>query len=192
MSNWTAPPQLFLGVASSSAVRLHKHAALAGGTLYVDERSDTAKLPFAALYTTVTDDIEPLQGLADVGLYLLCSRVIKAGEAGIYGLFPMLRHPDKSHKAADHHWRDIHAPLALQHHAAMTHYVQLSVLQTLSGQAYDGFALCGFSSLADLKEHFFTTPESVSVIAADIAKFADTDNAPRRLIAKPYSFNGEL
>ncbi len=190
MSAEISPPQLLLGIASSSAAQLHKVASSTGGTVYVDERSDVSALPFTALYTTITDNLEPLQAMADVGLYLMCRRVIKAGEAGVYGLFPFVKHPQKSHVEADQHWRDIHAPLALQHHAAMTHYVQLSVLQTLSGQAFDGFALCGFSHLEDLKKRFFTTPDSATVIAADVAKFADTQNAPRRLIAKPYLYDG--
>jgi hypothetical protein len=82
----------------------------------------------------------------------------------------------------------VHAPLALEHHAAMSQYTQLSVLQQISGTSYDGFALCGFESIDDLRQRFFTTPASRDVILADIARFADTRKSPRRLIALETSF----
>ena len=123
-----------------------------------------------------------------MGLYTICRRVIKPGEAQVYGLFPLIHHPQKTHAQADANWRDVHAPLALEHHAYMSHYVQLSVVHTISGAQFDGFALCGFNSLEDLKERFFTTEASVAVIRDDITNFADTTNSPRRLIAKPHAF----
>jgi hypothetical protein len=58
----------------------------------------------------------------------------------------------------------------------------------LSGPEIDGFALCGFDSLEDLRERFYTLPDSVKVIAADIQKFADTKKSPRRLIATVQTF----
>ena len=58
----------------------------------------------------------------------------------------------------------MHAPLALKHHAYMSQYSQLSVVTTLRGTPFDGFALCGFESLGDLKERFFSEPDSREVI----------------------------
>lgn len=156
------------------------------GTLYADHRADTSKLPFAALVTGVSDDMDILEEYADVGLYVVCERTIKPGRANIFGLFPMLANPALTHKQADAHWRDSHAPLALQHHAYMTQYLQLSVVHTVSGTPYDGFALCGFDNVEDLRERFFSEPDSRKVISADIAKFADTGNSPRRLLATPH------
>ena len=94
----------------------------------------------------------------------------------------MVHHADLSHEQSDAHWRDQHAPLALEHHIHMTHYTQLSIVATLSGQAWDGFALCGFGSEEDLRERFYTTEDSVRIIAEDVNKFANVKASPRRLI----------
>ncbi len=176
---------LEFAIASTSVAAAGELARNLHGTLYSDNRADTSKLPFAALATVVTDDLEQLQECADVGLYVICRRVIKPGEANVYGLFPLIHHPAKTHKQCDSHWRDVHGPLALEHHAFMSHYVQLSVVHKISGMDVDGFALCGFTGLDDLKNKFFTADASRKVIAEDVENFADTSNAPRRLIATP-------
>ena len=162
-----------------------------GGTAYTDNREDPSRLPFAGLTVGATDDIGTFRQGAEHGVYLICERTIKPGSANYYGLFPMLRHPQKSHAETDAHWRDTHGPLALEHHIHMTHYLQLSVVETLSGTPYDGFALCGFDTVADLKERFYTTEESIRVIAEDVAKFADVGNSPRRLIAEPTFYTDD-
>ncbi len=171
--------QLEFAVATRDIPGARELAARFNGTLYFDARDDASKLPFSALTTVVTDDLAPLQEAADVGLYVVCRRVIKPGTAAVYGLFPLIHHPDKSHAESDAHWRDVHAPLALEHHAYMSHYVQLSVVHRIDGAELDGFALCGFQSLDDLKERFFTTEASVAVIRDDITNFADTARSPR-------------
>lgn len=176
---------LEFAVACSSVDTAAELARDLKGTLYADNRDDTSKLPFAALATVVSDDISELQVAADVGLYVICRRVIKPGAANIYGLFPLIHHPDKTHVQADAHWRDTHGPLALEHHAFMTHYVQLSVVHRIEGPEIDGFALCGFENYEDFKNKFFTTEASVDVIAKDIENFANTKASPRRLIATP-------
>jgi hypothetical protein len=58
----------------------------------------------------------------------------------------------------------------------------------LKGEPFDGFALCAFNTEEDLRERFFTTPESVEIIQNDVAKFADTQRSGRRLIATTQSF----
>ncbi len=180
-------PNLYCAVASHDRARLTSLTAEHQGRLFVDERPDTSRLPFAALAVVASDNLQTLEDAADVGLYLVCERVIKPGTAAIYGLFPMLAHPDLGHAKSDAHWRDTHAPLALKHHAYMTQYSQLSVLKTLQGEPFDGFALCGFDSLTDLKERFFSEADSRAVIEADIQKFADVKRSPRRLIATPLT-----
>jgi len=154
-----------------------------GGTLYCDEREEWRHLPFRALVTVTTDCLAPVAEVADVGLYVVCRRLIKAGVPRAIRLSPMVHHPQMSHDEADAHWRDTHAPLALEHHGFMCHYTQLSVVHRISGADFDGFALCGFESVEDLRERFYTRPESREVIAADVQKFADTKKSPRRLIA---------
>lgn len=188
MTNQPNAPTMELAAACTDRDAAAAVAKDIGGNLYADRRDDPSKLPFGALVTGVTDDISHLQDVADVGLYLICRRVIKPGAAQVYGLFPLLHHPQKSHQQTDAHWRDVHGPLALEHHAFMSHYVQLSVVRTLSGEAFDGFALCGFENMEDFRDRFFTTEASRDVIAADIQNFADTKRSPRRLIATPTHY----
>ena len=175
---------LELAAASTQAARCADLAAELNGHLYVDQRGAKG-LPFEALLTVTTDSLTRIEQVADVGLYLICRRLIKPGEPKKIGLFPMIHHPDRTRDECDAHWRDIHAPLALVHHAHMTHYTQLSVVETLRGEHFGGFALCGFESEEDIRERFYTTEESVQVIAEDVAKFADIKRSPRRLIATP-------
>ena len=96
---------------------------------------------------------------------------------------PMLRHPDLSHADADRYWRDRHAPLALRIHVAMSNYTQLSIVHRISGPPWDGFALCGFDSLEDLRDRFYDGPAGREAIREDVARFADPAHSPRRLIA---------
>ncbi len=156
------------------------------GTAYRDLRGRD-NLPFQALVTACTDRPALLAAIADVGLYLVCRRTIKPGTPKAVALFPMLAHPERGHDASDAHWRDQHAPLALEHHPHMTAYDQLSVVHRFSGPEIDGFALCGFQSVEDLRERFYVSDEGVRIIGADVAKFADVKRSPNRLIATPLS-----
>ena len=64
----------------------------------------------------------------------------------------------------------------------MWDYTQLSIIHTFSGPELDGFALCSFASMQDLKERFFTDDEARSIIGADVATFA-SPSSPRRVLA---------
>jgi len=160
------------------------------GTAYCDDREKGEHLPFRALVTVVTDDPEAVARVGDVGTYVVLRRLIKPGIPGSIGLFPLLHRPDRSHREADAHWRDVHGPLALEHHKYMSHYTQLSVVANLTGFALDGFALCGFESEDDLRNRFYSGPESPAIIAADVANFADLKRSPARLIAREHRFAG--
>jgi uncharacterized protein (TIGR02118 family) len=153
----------------------------------------------------VTDDAAALLAAADVGAFVVCRRVVKAratatpasaaGETrtalpGVIALYPMVRHPSLSHVEADRYWRDRHAPLALRHHVGMSHYTQLSVVHRLHGPDWDGFALCGFDSLEDLRDRFFDGPAGRVAIREDVARFADPTRSPRRLIVVEESYRG--
>lgn len=159
-----------------------------GGTLYVDERPDTKPLPFRAMGTVVTDDMTAAHAAADVGLYVVYRRTVKAGEAGAISLLPFVHPQGVTHTEADQHWRDRHAPLALEHHPHMTHYTQLSVLATLSGPTYNAIAMCGFANADDLRHRFYRDEASVGIIANDVRHFADTKQSPRPLIAQMRQF----
>jgi len=173
---------LELAIASTDVAAAGALARRLNGTLYAADRS-VPGLPFQALVTLTTDDLESVAVTADIGLYLVCRRLMKPGHAGVVGLFPLIRRPTLTHAEADAHWRDIHVPLALKHHGFMTHYTQLSVIHTFFGRQYDGFALCGFRTAVDLRERFYSGPDSRTVIAGDVETFADTARSPRPLIA---------
>lgn len=177
-----------LAAACSDVQAARRVAQRLGGLFYADERAGARDLPFRALFTTVTDDPEALADVADVGQYVVCRRPMKPGSSPVVALFPMLRRPDLSHRQSDAHWRDVHAPLALTHHGFMTSYFQLSVIHCLAGRDFDGFALCGFDSLEDLRQRFYSGSDSATVIAADVKRMADVERSPRRLITLPQSY----
>ena len=174
--------------ASTDIDASRKVAQTLNGTLYCDDRESWQHLPFRALVTGSTDNLDELATVADVGLYVIFRRLIKPGVPKVIGLFPLIHHLEKTHQQADAHWRDVHAPLALEHHGFMSHYTQLSVVHVVSGTPFDGFALCGFASIEDMRERFYSKPEGPKVIAADVQNFADTKNSPPRLIATEQRF----
>jgi|TARA_Y100000031_G_scaffold139535_1_gene166336 hypothetical protein len=177
-----------LAAASNNLDAARALAEHMSGTLYCDEREQWQHLPFRALVTVATDDIDAVSRVGDVGAYTVFRRLVKAGTPETIALFPLIRRADLSHVHADAHWRDQHAPLALEHHAHMTHYTQLSVVANLSGLELDGFALCGFASVDDLRNRFYTSPESVNIIAEDVRQFADISRSPPRLIASEHRY----
>lgn len=163
-------------------------AAEVGGQLYVDDRMDTDGLPFRTLVRAVTDRPGLLDAAASVGRYVVCARPQKLRNGpppstAVIHLNAMVTNPAMTPLEADTYWRDRHAPLALQRHVGMTQYVQLSVVHRIAGPDYQGFALCEFDSMEDLRERFFDSDEGRRAILADVATFADTANSPRRLLA---------
>lgn len=178
-------------VGAFSDITSAQNAAINGRVLAASSEK-TDHLPFAALVISTTDDLDALRQAADVGTYLVTERTIRnlpirelepGSEPGVLGIFTMVANPKMGAKASDAHWRDNHAPLALEIHEAMTHYYQLSVQQVFSGPDWNGFALCCFATEDDLRHKFFNSPEGERRIAEDVAKFADTRNSPRRVIA---------
>lgn len=162
-------------------------AARLGATAYRHHEGESDRRPFSAMLRADTDRIEELASVADVGLYSVFARQVKAlaGPAPaerVIGAFGLVRRPDLTHRQADDHWRDTHGPLALVNHAAMCDYTQLSVVANLSGVPLDGMALCAFASRDDLRTRFFNDDEARAVIEADVAKFADTRGSLRRVV----------
>lgn len=166
------------------------------GTAFVaQEQREPA---FGAL--VLGEDRAPLETVASVGLYRVHLRPQRhqrrfwpEGDVtpGVTGVFGLIRKPGLSHAEADTHWRDVHAPLALRHHPGMWHYHQVSIDEVLAGPAFDGIALCAFASLQEMNERFFGDDEDRKVILADIAKFADTANSPRRVRMTEWRFGTE-
>ena len=165
-----------------------------GGTAFVanDQQREPA---FSAL--VIGDDRDTIEPIADIALYRVDVRPMRhqrrfwpRGDAspGVTAVFGMLRRPDLTHDQSDAHWRDTHAPLALRHHPGMWHYHQVSIDEVLSGRFYDGIALCAFASEQDLVERFFGGPDDQDIIRADVAKFADMANSPRRVRMTEWRF----
>ena len=188
---------LKLAIACKNRDSARAYAAEIGAVLFTSNSSSTDHLPFAAMIVGTTDNLESAKAVGDAGLYLVCERTIKNQPPhtlakpdlpGIVGLFPMVAHPVAGASASDAHWRDNHAPLALEVHTRMTHYYQYAILHTFNGPALNGIAACCCATEDDLRHHFYGTPDGEQRILSDIRKFADTKRSPRRVIAIAESF----
>lgn len=187
-----------LGSASDgNRARARDMAVRLGGDAYIvqDEHADRDDLPYRTLVIASVEDPAELGGIDDIGLYRVHLRPQRthpvtwaAGEAtpGVVATFAMVRRPGLTHEQSDGHWRDIHAPLALHHHVGMWDYRQCSVDEVVRGPAYDGFALCGFASMEDLRERFYGFEDSRDVIGNDVASFADLKASPRSVRCTEY------
>jgi len=185
--------------AFSDTAEARRVASSLAGTLIHDPRKSTEHLPFAAIVLADPDRLSAVTRPADVAAWIVCERTVRrrpearpaehgAALPGVIGLFPLVANPALSPDAADAHWRDHHAPLALEIHEVMTHYSQLCVIQHLHGLALDGIALCGTATAEDLRERFFRDADGRRAILRDIASVADTEKSPRRLIATETEF----
>lgn len=163
-------------------------AADVGGIAYVPNDATHAKAPFRTMVRAVVSDPGRLAGADDVATHLVFSRQIKSHDVswergaptpGVAACFGLVHNETMTHLETDTHWRDTHAPLALEHHRAMWDYVQLSVVRTLDGPELDGIAVCSFPTLEDHDERFFNDAESERIINADVAKFANLRKSPR-------------
>lgn len=172
---------------ASDADAAARVAASLGATLYRNHEGESDRRPFSAMLRARTDRIDELASVADVGLYTVFARQVKApaGPAPaerVVAAFGMVRHPGLTHRQSDDHWRDVHGPLALANHAAMCDYTQLSVVANLSGVPLDGVALCAFASREDLSQKFFNDDAARAAIEADVATFADLRASLRRVV----------
>lgn len=183
-------PTLEFVVIGTDIDAAQRAAHATSGIAYVDDRADAKDLPFRTLVRAVTDRRSLLNDAADVGRYVVCVRPQKVRPGGVHPpegvvqINAMVTNATLGRVESDTHWRETHAPLALKHHVGMTQYTQLSVVHVIDGPSYDGFALCEFDSLTDLRERFFDGPEGKAAILADIAKFSDLQRSPRRLLAR--------
>lgn len=182
----------------SDAARGREVAGQLGGVAYGAPKDAPAELPFRSLVRAVSSDRDALAPAADLGCYVVYRRVMRAEQIarelrqptrGVVAIFGLHRNPALSHTLADAHWRDTHAPLALKHHPGMCDYLQCSVIATLEGPAYDGFAFCKFASEHDRRERFFDSDEGRGIILSDVAKFADLERSPRAVHADHWDFS---
>jgi uncharacterized protein (TIGR02118 family) len=84
-----------------------------------------------------------------------------------------------------HHWTEVHAPLAREHHPGICRYVQNVVVESLTPGAphVDGIAELGFASLDDFRKRMYDSPEGQQIIAADVRTFLDV-GAGWRMLAR--------
>ena len=153
----------------------------------------TQHLPFAALVLGTSPRLMDLKKRKDEGLYLVNERTLLNQPLSALtqdmlpasvGIFPMVANADIGPEAADRHWHEQHAPIALEVHTAMTHYYQLAVMHKFSGADWNGLALCCFASEDDLRNRFYNSKEGKHQVAEDVAKFADTKRSPRRVVTR--------
>jgi hypothetical protein len=183
-----------LGTLGSAAVDVARET---GGTAFVAVEGQRNPA-FTSLI--VAGDRDTLATTADVGLYAVTVRRMRHQRRfwppdtvtpGVTAAYVMVRRPDLEHGTADAHWRDIHAPLALRHHPGMWHYHQISVDEVLAGVSCDGIALCAFASAQEMSERFFGDDEDRAVIAADVDRFSDLVNSPRRVRMLEWRFGSD-
>lgn len=160
-----------------------------GGKAYADERADSAGLPFRTLVRVVTDTPSALASAASIGTYVVCTRPQKVrahppDKNAVVQINAMVAAPNITRDESDAHWREVHAPLARRVHIGMSNYTQLSVVHTIAGPNYAGFALVEFENDADFRERFYSGPEGRQEVMDDIVKFADLKVSPRRLVAR--------
>lgn len=171
----------------SDADAMEVVAAELGGRAYRNHPGEREERPYSAMARVVTDEIEAIQRVSDVGLYVCFAREIKPPtgqrtDDWCTATFGLVRNPSMTHRACDDHWRDVHGPLALRMHLAMSHYEQLSVVATLHGQALDGIALCTFANRDDLSTKFFNDEDAKAAIIADVSTFSDAHASIPRVV----------
>ena len=175
-----------------------KMANLSQSLMFEASAETTEHLPFSALVLGTSATLMDLKQRTDVGLYLVNERAVLNQPLSVLnqdmlpasvGIFPMVANAKIGAKASDRHWREQHAPIALEVHTAMTHYYQLAVMHRFSGADWNGLALCCFANEDDLRNKFYNSSEGKRRVAEDIAKFADTKNSPRRVVARLAGHN---
>ena len=170
----------------------HTHTHGGDSLLFTSTAEQTDHLPFASLLLGTSSNFMRFNADSSIGLYLVSERSQlnkPLSELSTFelpasvGIFPMGANPKIGAAAADRHWRDIHAPLAIEVHDAMTHYYQLSVAHRFFGPAWNGLAMCCFASERNLREKMYNSAEGKHRIGQDIARFADTQQSPRPMVA---------
>jgi uncharacterized protein (TIGR02118 family) len=109
--------------------------------------------------------------------------------AGVVMVSAMHRIAEPTHEQFDHHWRDRHAPLALEHHPGMAAYQQNVVEQVLTpnSPAWDGVAVLYFDSPDDLANRLYNDEESQRIIMVDVARFVDLERSTTVIMAEAYA-----
>jgi hypothetical protein len=127
----------------------------------------------------------------DVALYRTATRHVlrhvrrwPLGEVtpGVTMLFSIHRKPGMSVHDFHAWWERSHAPVALRHHVGMWDYAQVSVVETVHGTPWDGFAVTQWPTLDDLMHRFSSGPEGTAALRDDAAQFTDATTLQRALM----------
>lgn len=163
-----------------------------GAGVLVAHEGEKPTRPYSALVRTGPSISDDLRAIADVGLYRATTRIIKRPDPSIQvagptstrciAAFGLVHKQGRTHAECDGHWRDIHAPLALEMHAAMCDYVQISIDEVVSGLELDGIALCAFPDRVTLSTKFFNDDDAKAAIIADVAQFSNAGGSPARVV----------
>lgn len=161
--------------------------------IFTTPKAEIERLPFARMILGTSPRLLEQAERSAIGLYLVSEHTMlnqplsdlsSEQLPGSVGIFPMIALPAMSSAAAHDHWRNVHAPLALEEHKAMTHYYQLHIAHKFFGPEMHGIALCCFATEQDLRERMYTSEAGKRRIAEDIVKFADTRRSPRKVVAE--------
>jgi uncharacterized protein (TIGR02118 family) len=89
------------------------------------------------------------------------------------------------------HWRDVHTPLARQHHPTLWRYVQNVVVDVLTPGApeVDGIAELSFRSVSDLRDRMYASEEGRQAVGADVRTFIDVKAGWRVLCQEDSNSN---
>lgn len=106
-------------------------------------------------------------------------------DAGVVMVSAMHRIANITRDQFDHHWRDRHAPLALEHHPGMAAYQQNVVEEVLTSTtpSWDGVAVLYFDSPDDLANNLYNDEESQRIIMEDVARFVDLERSTTVIMA---------
>jgi len=109
--------------------------------------------------------------------------------AGVVMVSAMHRIAEPNHEQFDQHWRDRHAPLALEHHPGMAAYQQNVVEGVLTAKtpSWDGVAVLYFDSPDDLANRLYNDEESQQIIMDDVARFVDLKHSTTVIMTEAYS-----
>jgi uncharacterized protein (TIGR02118 family) len=104
---------------------------------------------------------------------------------GVKGIYPVTRRAGLTAAGFERHWRDVHGPLALRHHAGMCAYVQNVVVRPLTPGTppCDGISALCFPSARDMRERFIDSARGARRIADDVSRFVGSS---LRLDASEY------
>jgi len=193
---------------SSTSDRAHAAAEIAvahGATGVVVHRGDThSVVRVNGGDPGLADALVPY---CDVSLYRTATRHVLrhlrtwpdgAPTPGVTMLFSVHRRPGMSADAFHEWWERSHAPIALRHHVGMWDYSQVSVVETVVGEPWDGFAVTLWPTLDDLMHRFSSGPEGTEALRSDAAQFTDPTTLHRHLmdelvvVDEPWPVVGEV